>query len=173
MVCDLIVPSPNRLTHRPIGSDIIYVEFFGNQFIILNSTQVADDLLGKRSAIYSDRPAFIFWREMYAWRLNFHFLAQCRCLRLGWEGSLSLLPYGDMFRRHRRLVQDHFKIRLSEYYPLQELEVASFMNDLLKTPDPFLRHTKRSAVHRRDANVEIKCQKQVFSWVAYESYVWA
>ena len=37
------------------GSDILYANFLGAQFIILNSMQAANDLLERRSSIYSDR----------------------------------------------------------------------------------------------------------------------
>lgn len=36
--------------------DVVHVQAFGNHFVILNSAEAVDDLLEKKSAIYSDRP---------------------------------------------------------------------------------------------------------------------
>ena len=45
----------------PISS----VEVFGSTMIIVNDREVAVDLLDKRSAIYSSRPALTFGGELY------------------------------------------------------------------------------------------------------------
>ena len=37
------------------GSDIVHAEFFGIHLVVLNSEKAANDLLDKRSSIYSDR----------------------------------------------------------------------------------------------------------------------
>ena len=42
--------------NRPLsGSDIVHAEVMGSHIVILNSTKVANELLEKRSSIYSDR----------------------------------------------------------------------------------------------------------------------
>lgn len=41
-----------------ILGDVIHIHFLGRSIIVLNSVQAATDLLDKRSANYSDRPAF-------------------------------------------------------------------------------------------------------------------
>ena len=46
-----IVPANQPLS----GSDIIHVDVMGSHIIILNSIKVANELLEKRSSIYSDR----------------------------------------------------------------------------------------------------------------------
>jgi hypothetical protein len=45
--------------------DIIHVHCFGSPFIILNSYSSANELLEKRSSIYSDRPEMIMAGELY------------------------------------------------------------------------------------------------------------
>ncbi|KAF8259227.1 hypothetical protein EI94DRAFT_1535553, partial [Lactarius quietus] len=40
---------------RDCGSDIIHVDVMGSHIIILNSMKSANELLEKRSSIYSDR----------------------------------------------------------------------------------------------------------------------
>jgi hypothetical protein len=48
-----------------LAGDVMYLEVLGNPIIVLNTEQVAAELLNKRSAIYSDRPQFILY-EMSA-----------------------------------------------------------------------------------------------------------
>ena len=38
--------------------DVIYLNLMGKSLVVLNSEEAARELLDKRSAIYSDRPAF-------------------------------------------------------------------------------------------------------------------
>ena len=66
--------------------------------------------------------------------------------RMGWTSTLTVLPYGDKFRKHRRLMQEYFRPRaLPNYYPLIELEVAIFIEELVKTPKNFRIHFRRYA----------------------------
>ncbi|KAJ7235209.1 cytochrome P450 [Mycena rebaudengoi] len=44
--------------------DVMYLEVLGNPIIVLNTEQVAAELLDKRSAIYNDRPRFILPRSL-------------------------------------------------------------------------------------------------------------
>jgi hypothetical protein len=54
-----------RLKSEPTGSgDLIYLNLAGHKMVILNSQKVAADLLDRRAAIYSDRPALIVGSEM-------------------------------------------------------------------------------------------------------------
>ena len=47
-----------------LAGDIVFARFFRTPAVILNSREVAEDLLEKRSAKYSDRPRFILLNEM-------------------------------------------------------------------------------------------------------------
>ena len=40
--------------------EIIYLDILGKELVLLNSEKVANDLLDKRSSIYSDRPQLPF-----------------------------------------------------------------------------------------------------------------
>jgi hypothetical protein len=48
-------PSLNTQFGPRSGSDVIHVDVLGNHIVILNSMKSANDLLEKRSSIYSDR----------------------------------------------------------------------------------------------------------------------
>ncbi|KAF5386287.1 hypothetical protein D9757_008622 [Collybiopsis confluens] len=48
--------------------DIVYLKVLHQPILILNSVAAAQDLLEKRSAIYSDRPQFVLLNEMMGWQ---------------------------------------------------------------------------------------------------------
>jgi len=54
----------NGLAHALSLGPIIYASTFGKPLIILNSFEVAQDLLQKRGNIYSGRPRLITFSEM-------------------------------------------------------------------------------------------------------------
>jgi cytochrome P450 len=65
---------------------------------------------------------------------------------MGWEGTLSTQPYGDRFRKQRRLLNEYMNPQvLRRYYPLQELSTARLVRDVIKSPDALNAHVKRCA----------------------------
>ncbi|KAJ7609926.1 cytochrome P450 [Roridomyces roridus] len=96
--------------------DVMYLEVLGNPMIVLNTEQVAVDLLNKRSAIYSDRPQFPL-HEM-----------------IGWSTTLSLMPYGKRFNVHRQLHNAYLnRTKCREYRPMQTLEARTLAKNLLES----------------------------------------
>ncbi|KAF8895100.1 cytochrome P450 [Infundibulicybe gibba] len=73
-------------------SEILHAEAFGQHIIILNSLEDATEIMERRAAKYSSRPA-VPMLELMDW-VDF---------------NVALLPHGDMWRRHRRLFQQSFK----------------------------------------------------------------
>ncbi|KAG5637888.1 hypothetical protein H0H81_002773 [Sphagnurus paluster] len=86
--------------------------------VILNSVEAAVDLMEKRSSNYSDRaplPAFT---------------------RMGWSKALATMRYGQEFRMHRRILQQHFnKAKIRNYESIQLLEARTFARNLLTDPE--------------------------------------
>jgi hypothetical protein len=62
---------------------------------------------------------------------------------MGWDSSLPQLPYGPRFRKHRRLILDHFNRGVNSFQPTQRDEAYILLRDLLETPDAFLQHIRR------------------------------
>lgn len=94
--------------------------------IVLNTDVAIKDLLDKRSNIYSSRP------EMYISSLA--------------SGGLRMLlmPYGDTWRRVRKLFHGLLHLKASNsYVPYQDLESTSMMIALLEEPDKVLHHIRR------------------------------
>ncbi|EAU87749.2 cytochrome P450 [Coprinopsis cinerea okayama7 len=109
--------------------DLVYVQIFGQPMVILDSLQVARDLLDKRSSIYSDRPRFVLFSEL-----------------MGWHSASTHVRYGPRFRKHRRFMNQIFNSRaISAFRPLQHKETLTAMEGLLNSPDSFVDHFRRFA----------------------------
>ncbi|KAJ7655820.1 cytochrome P450 [Mycena polygramma] len=117
-------------TWGDIYGDISSVSVFGQQITIINSAQVAMDILDKKSSIYSDRPAVPMGGEL-----------------VGWKNTLVLSPYGDRFRSYRRLAHSLFGSRstMAGFEPLEELETHRFLKRLHAEPDKLQDHIRKTA----------------------------
>ncbi|KAF9451158.1 cytochrome P450 [Macrolepiota fuliginosa MF-IS2] len=76
---------------RKLGSKIMYLEAFGRSIVIINDAQIAKELLERRSALYSSRPRVTMLHDV-----------------VGATDHFSMMPYGEEWRNHRRLFQQHF-----------------------------------------------------------------
>ncbi|KAJ7477078.1 cytochrome P450 [Mycena galericulata] len=110
--------------------DICSVTVLGQPLIIIGSAKVAVDLLDKRSAIYSDRPVCTMGGEL-----------------VGWKNTLVLLPYGDRFRRFRRLFHNIIGSRtaIKQFLPIEELETRRFLRRVLSKPGDLPKHIRKTA----------------------------
>ncbi|KAI5122656.1 hypothetical protein M0805_007918 [Coniferiporia weirii] len=63
---------------------------------------------------------------------------------MGWGRSLQSLPYGDLFRKHRRMMQKYFgQQAVTSFRSTQEIEVRRLLQNLLAKPDDFIGHIHR------------------------------
>ncbi|PPQ77485.1 LOW QUALITY PROTEIN: hypothetical protein CVT25_011355 [Psilocybe cyanescens] len=105
--------------------DIIHFRVLQQHMIILNSLEVAKDLLEKRSNIYSDRPNLTMIDIM------------------DWEFNTGLKHYGAQWRADRRVFQDLFNpSALLSYRPIQTEKIRDMLHCLLKNPEDFVNHYK-------------------------------
>ncbi|KAH7911946.1 cytochrome P450 [Hygrophoropsis aurantiaca] len=112
-----------------IYGDIIYVYVFGNPVIVLNSAEAVEDLLEKRSKNYSSRPVRTMVVEL-----------------MGWDWLFSSMPYGQRWKDHRKLFRHHFHPSLtSTYYPVVLEESYTTLRNLLRTPENYNHHIRRTA----------------------------
>ncbi|TFK25364.1 cytochrome P450 [Coprinopsis marcescibilis] len=79
-----------------LGSDIVYANLCGSGFVVINSFDVAMDLLDKRSGIYSNSAGFGY--------------------------LVSRQKYGDVWRERRRLFHEHLRPSKSSLYEPKVLE---------------------------------------------------
>ncbi|KAK7679980.1 hypothetical protein QCA50_016926 [Cerrena zonata] len=107
---------------------IVFAKLFRTPAIVINSYEVARDLLEKRSGNYSDRPRFILFVEL-----------------MGWRNALTNIPYGDKFRLHRKWMQNAFQTKesLDSYREIQRREVGRFLSNVSLTPHAWSSHFTR------------------------------
>lgn len=100
-----------------------------NTWVFLNSSRVVSDLMEKRSAIYSSRPAFPMASDV-----------------LSGGFRMLLMPYGDRWRAIRKVMHTILnKTSAGRYVPFQELESKQLLYDYLHTPDKWFIANQRFA----------------------------
>ncbi|KAG6908814.1 hypothetical protein DXG01_003167 [Tephrocybe rancida] len=114
---------------QELGSDIIHLDVAGQSIIVLDTAEVATELLEKRSSIYSGRPRLPMINEL-----------------AGWDFLLGFMPYGQRWREHRRLMHQSFHPTAALRFRAQESKAThSFLRRLLKDPNDILGHLRHMA----------------------------
>lgn len=103
----------------------------GMRYIVLNTLNVANDLLEKKSAITSDRPRFKMGGDL-----------------VGWGNSMIFLQYGDTYRKHRKFFHQQIgtKSSLEAFHLAEEEEAKQFVRNVIKSPDDLVVHSRRCVV---------------------------
>ncbi|PBK75449.1 cytochrome P450 [Armillaria solidipes] len=105
---------------------LMMLEIMGQKMCIINSAQVATDLLDTRSSIYSDRPPMVMVKEL-----------------MGWNFNMGFQSYGSEYKKSRKLFHHGFSPRASdEYQPIQTREVTMLLAKLLQSPEQFDKHLR-------------------------------
>jgi len=65
---------------------IIFMHLLGQPMIVLSSQRIVRDLMDKRSSIYSDRPRFVLFSELFV-ALHIHHKPVLISLRMGWQDA--------------------------------------------------------------------------------------
>ncbi|KDR69746.1 hypothetical protein GALMADRAFT_160252 [Galerina marginata CBS 339.88] len=114
---------------RKYNSNLLHASALGNHLLIINSCEDADELFERRSRKYSGRPALPVTKLM------------------GWEFNVGLLPYGELWRFHRKICQQNFSRKVAPKYHAVELEkVHQMLRNLLNTPENFDDHNKMLSI---------------------------
>ncbi|KAJ3554403.1 hypothetical protein NP233_g12428 [Leucocoprinus birnbaumii] len=110
---------------QKLGSKMLYVEAMGHHIVVLNDVQIAVDLLEKRSAIYSSRPRMCMLAEV-----------------IGATQFFAILPYGEAWRNHRRIFQQHFSTNITPREQDKALDFIrkSLLPNLFQKPQSFKDH---------------------------------
>ncbi|KIY45060.1 cytochrome P450 [Fistulina hepatica ATCC 64428] len=108
--------------------DIMHLHVPGQNLIILDSHEVATDLLERRSSIYSSRPRFVVMEI------------------LGWHPVVTFLPYSQRFWRHRKIMQKHFGREQSlTFHPILVHHARTFLRRMLEKPNDYDQNILRFA----------------------------
>ncbi|KAJ6533886.1 cytochrome P450 [Mycena vulgaris] len=102
--------------------DVMYPQIPGQSIIVLDSLQAAEDLLDKRSAIYSDRPNFPLY-ELFGWtsvltllRYGSEKFAKCRQIHQTYLGRQNCVAFNPMqIREARTLVRNLYTAQPAQY----------------------------------------------------------
>ena len=125
---------------------MIHLNVLGQHFIILSSLEVISDLFEKRSSNYSDRKQMTMLNELYvSHSLHLKELVKISVqYRMNSRIAMSLMPYGQWWRKHRRLFHEYFhRSAVTKYQPIQRQEAQAFLRRLLVTPDNFFHHIRQ------------------------------
>ena len=126
-VCDP-GPSFNELLNVFSAGEINSFTIFGQTVIVINSLDVARDVLINRSAIYSDRPRLVMGGEL-----------------CGWDRTTVLAPYGSKLKGHRLLFSRGISAKrsLEKYHSVMEHVARSFASGLASDSTDLIGQTHR------------------------------
>ncbi|KAH7337957.1 cytochrome P450 [Rhizoctonia solani] len=114
---------------RELNSDIISITVFGQVIVVLNSAKAVNELLDRRSAIYSNRPELPM--------LNYPDLVD-------WSKEISTLPYGERWRSQRRMTHKALDKDANMQYGLLALKQSRLAAQRISAnPDNFIREISR------------------------------
>ncbi|KAJ1301800.1 hypothetical protein OPQ81_009028 [Rhizoctonia solani] len=114
-----------------LGSDIISVTIPGQVIIVLNSREAADELLNRRSSIYSDRP---------------HIPMVSSDNLVGWGNNTGMVHYGERWRSQRKMTHEVLHRTASgERWPLVERQSRLALQRILANPEGFSAEVRRMA----------------------------
>ncbi|KAG2069084.1 cytochrome P450 [Suillus decipiens] len=103
--------------------DLVFSRLLGQELVVINSQDVAEALMDKRSRIYSDRP-YIATRDPFGWSVIFAFLG-----------------YDDEWRLCRRLFHQTFRPDSAlKFRPLQIRHAREMIVNLIDDPENYYSH---------------------------------
>ncbi|KAF9266559.1 cytochrome P450 [Marasmius fiardii PR-910] len=109
--------------------DIVYLHGLGNKVLVLNSLKAIDDLLNKKSGIYSGRP----------------FLTVA-CELMGLDRGLVLMDFGQEWREQRKLAHIALSPTAVKKYQIIQEDIAVLLcRDILEKPEDFYSLARLSA----------------------------
>lgn len=107
-------------------SDVLHVDVLGTHIVIINSVKAANELLEKRSSVYSDRPIMKAFTTL---------------ISIDW--SIALEPYGTRWRAWRKSFHENLHpAAANEYRPLELKAARLLLRNLLEAPDNFYEHLR-------------------------------
>ncbi|CUA77865.1 Cytochrome P450 1A1 [Rhizoctonia solani] len=125
-----VPPGSEHVAYMKLGhqlkSDIVFLNILGLNIVVLNSVRAATDLLEKRSAKFSDRtvPRALAHPDLF-----------------DWPNAVSMLPYNDIWRFHRRVLNGVLNVKaVTRFHGQQELQARLLLQrllDLTGHPRPF------------------------------------
>jgi len=108
---------------RAVYGDLVFVRILDQEVVVINCQKIAEDLLDKRSRIYSDRP-YLATLEPFGFTHNF-----------------SLTGYNDEWRLCRRIFHQTFHpVAALKFRPLQIRRARQMIVNLIDDPRNYNSH---------------------------------
>ncbi|TFK73143.1 cytochrome P450 [Pluteus cervinus] len=111
---------------KEYGSDIISLKVLGKRIVVLNSHATTQELMTKRSAIYSDRPDLPMLNDLQGWNWNFGFMR-----------------YNVTWKEHRKLLTREVQNTLAnsaQHYAISA--TRRLLGSILISPENYAAHLK-------------------------------
>ncbi|KAG0704307.1 cytochrome P450 [Suillus ampliporus] len=106
-----------------VYGDLVFVRILDQEVVVINSQRVAEELLDKRSRIYSDRP-YVATLEPFGFSIDFAFIT-----------------YGDEWRLCRRFVHQTFRPESAvKFLPMQMRRAREMIINLVDDPRHYRSH---------------------------------
>lgn len=113
---------------KQYNSDILHLRAAGTSLIILNSVKAANDLMEKRSSLYSGRPKFTLVNKV-----------------MGFSWLLPFMPYGTAWKERRRHFMRHFHPTNERGYKGPEFKYTRrLLLQLLEDPGSYMQHVRHA-----------------------------
>ncbi|KAG1721199.1 cytochrome P450 [Suillus paluster] len=136
--------------------DLVYANVLGRHLLFVNSLQIANDLFEKRSVNYSDRNGLPMINDL-----------------MGWKWSFGHMPYGERWRKHRKMFERQFRPAMAPtYWPTQRKEAHRLIRNILETPGDLrehLRHNAGSVIMKVIYGIEIAPRGDKYIEIAEEA----
>jgi len=104
---------------KELDTDVMYLNLAGQSVVVLDTAESANELLEKRSSIYSGRARMPMINELMGWDFNFGFM-----------------DYGERWRKHRRLMHQSFHpTAMPQFHPHLLKATRNLLSRFLEKPD--------------------------------------
>ncbi|KAF7762360.1 hypothetical protein Agabi119p4_8953 [Agaricus bisporus var. burnettii] len=115
---------------KRLGAKFLYYEVFTQPIIVINDVRVAQELLQRRSAIYSSRPQMTTLSK-----------------GIGIDKFFGLMPYGDEWRAQRGMFQQYFgpshvEQQLEMHERMLRFVRKGLLPNILTSPQDFIEHLR-------------------------------
>ncbi|KAF9022869.1 cytochrome P450 [Hymenopellis radicata] len=110
-------------------SDIVSMEVLGQPTIVINTVEVAKELLEGRSDIYADRPRLYMLTELMRWSWGF-----------------SFMRYSADWTLHRKVFHQYFgPSQVADYRDVQTKAAVRLLRNVLEQPEGLFHHVRHCA----------------------------
>jgi len=114
---------------KELDTDILYLNIAGQSIVVLDTVEAATELLEKRSSIYSGRARLPMINEL-----------------MGWEFNVAFMPYGERWRKNRRLMHHAFQLSAVQQFRPHSLKAArNLLRRFLEKPDDIMGNIRNMA----------------------------